>query len=70
MKSDIRFKYEVDDLDTNFEIEWNRSATFNVYRDEENVDCFTNYSAKTIEQAQAIADEWLYQQLKEERKRV
>ena len=45
MKSNIRFKYE-DDI----EIEWNGSATFNVFNGGRNVNCFTDYSAKTMEQ--------------------
>ena len=55
-----RFKYE-DDI----EIEWNGSATFNVFNGGKNVNCFTDYSAKTTEQAQVIADEWLEEQLEE-----
>ena len=52
-------------------IEWNGSATYNVFftgtstGDGENVNCFTDYSAKTMEEAQAIADEWLEEELKE-----
>ena len=34
-----------------------------------NVNCFTDYSAKTMEQAQVIADEWLEEQLEEEKLR-
>ena len=64
MKSNIRFKYE-DDI----EIEWNGSATFNVFNGGRNVNCFTDYSAKTMEQAQVIADEWLEEQLEEEQLR-
>ena len=64
MKSNIRFKYE-DDI----EIEWNGSATFNVFNGGKNVNCFTDYSAKTMEQAQVIADEWLEEQLEEEKLR-
>ena len=61
MKSDIRFKYEND-----IEIEWNGSATFNVFTDGKNVNCFTDYNCKTMEQAQQSADEWLEEQLQEE----
>ena len=64
MKSDIRFKYEND-----IEIEWNGSATFNVFNGGRNVNCFTDQSAKTMEQAQVIADEWLEEQLVEEQLR-
>ena len=62
MKSDIRFKYEND-----IEIEWNGSATFNVFNGGRNVNCFTDYSAKTMKQAQDIADEWLEEQVEEEK---
>ena len=61
MKSDIRFKYEND-----IEIEWNGSATFNVFNGGKNVECFTDYDCKTMEQAQKSADEWLEEQLQEE----
>ena len=61
MKSDIRFKYEND-----IEIEWNGSATFNVVNGGRNVNCFTDYNCKTMEQAQQSADEWLEEQLQEE----
>ena len=61
MKSDIRFKYEND-----IEIEWNGSATFNVFNGGRNVNCFTDYNCKTMEQAQQSADEWLEEQLQEE----
>ena len=61
MKSDIRFKYEND-----IEIEWNGSATFNVFNGGKNVECFTDYGCKTMEQAQKSADEWLEEQLQEE----
>ena len=64
MKSNIRFKYE-DDI----EIEWNGSATFNVFNGGRNVNCFTDYSAKTMEQAQKSSDEWLEEQLEEEKLR-
>jgi len=61
MKSDIRFKYEND-----IEIEWNGSATFNVFNGGRNVNCFTDNNCKTMEQAQKSADEWLTEQLQEE----
>ena len=64
MKSYIRFKYE-DDI----EIEWNGSATFNVFNGGKNVNCFTDYGCKTMEQAQESADEWLGEQLEEEKLR-
>jgi len=47
-------------------IEWNGSATYNVFSEGgANINCFTDYSAKTMEEAQAIADEWLEEELKE-----
>ena len=61
MKSDIRFKYEND-----IEIEWNGSATFNVFNGGKNVECFTDYGCKTMEQAQKRAEEWVEAQLQEE----
>ena len=61
MKSDVRFKYKND-----IEIEWNGSATFNVFNGGKNVNCFTDYNCRTMEQAQKSADEWLEEQLKEE----
>ena len=61
MKSDIRFKYEND-----IEIEWNGSATFNVFNGGRNVNCFTDYNCKTMEQAQKSAEEWVEEQLQEE----
>ena len=64
MKSDIRFKYE-DDI----EIEWNGSATFNVFNGGKNVNCFTDNNCKTMEQAQKSSDEWLEEQLEEEKLR-
>ena len=64
MKSDIRFKYEND-----IEIEWNGSATFNVFNGGRNVNCFTDNNCKTMEQAQKSSDEWLEEQLEEEKLR-
>ena len=46
-------------------IEWNGSATYNIFTDDKNVNCFTDYSAKTMQEAQVIADEWLEEELKE-----
>ena len=61
MKSDVRFKYEND-----IEIEWNGSATFNVFNGGHNVNCFTDYNCRTMEQAQKSSDEWFEEQLQEE----
>ena len=61
-ESRILFEYP----DHQVEIEWNGSATFNVFNGGRNVNCFTDYSAKTMEQAQKSSDEWLAEQLQEE----
>tara|TARA_Y100001951_G_C11219155_1_gene227662 strand:+ start:346 stop:606 length:261 start_codon:yes stop_codon:yes gene_type:complete len=67
MKSESRILFEYPDYQV--EIEWNGSATFNVFNGGKNVNCFTDYSAKTMEQAQKSADEWLEEQLEEEKLR-
>jgi hypothetical protein len=64
INSDVVFKYE-----NNIEISWNGSATFNVFVDGKNVNCFTEYNIETIEQAQRSADEWLHSELEEEKLR-
>ena len=64
MKSESRILFEYPDH--KIEIQWNGSATFNVFTGGRNVNCFTDYSAKTMEQAQKSADEWLTEQLQEE----
>ena len=64
MKSERRILFEYPDH--KIEIQWNGSATFNVFTGGKNVNCFTDYSAKTMEQAQKSADEWLKEQLQEE----
>ncbi len=61
-ESRILFEYP----DHQIEIEWNGSATFNVFTGGQNVNCFTNNNCRTMEQAQKSADEWLEEQLKEE----
>ena len=62
--SDVVFKYE-----DNIEISWNGSATFNVFVNGKNVNCFTEYDIKNIDQAQRSADEWLAMELVEEKLR-
>ena len=52
--------------DHQIEIEWNGSATFNVFNGGHNVNCFTDYNCKTMDQAQKSSDEWLAEQLQEE----
>ncbi len=64
INSDVVFKYE-----DNIEISWNGSATFNVFVDGKNVNCFTEYDIETIEHAQRSADEWLHSELEEEKLR-
>ena len=64
MKSESRILFEYPDHQV--EIEWNGSATFNVFTDGRNVNCFTDYNCKTMEQEQKSAEEWLEEQLQEE----
>ena len=52
--------------DNDISIYWNRSKTFEVYSDGKEVNCFTDYNCKTMEQAQQSADEWLTERLQEE----
>ena len=52
--------------DNDVSIYWNRSKTFNVFNGGRNVNCFTDYDCRTMEQAQKSADEWLEEQLQEE----
>ena len=61
-ESRILFEYP----DHQIEIEWNGSATFNVFNGGHNVNCFTDNNCRTMEQAQKSADEWLEEQLQEE----
>jgi len=64
IESDVTYKYE-----NNIEIVWNGLATFNVFVDGKNVNCFTDYNIKTIDEAQQSADEWLAMELEEEKLR-
>ena len=64
VQSVVVFKYE-----NNIEISWNGSATFNVFVDGKNVNCFTEYDIETIDQARKSADEWLAMELEEEKLR-
>ena len=64
MKSESRILFEYPDH--KIEIEWNGSATFNVFNGGHNVNCFTDNNCRTMEQAQKSADEWLEEQLQEE----
>ena len=65
MKSESKILFEYPEYQV--EIEWNGLATYNVFNGGKNVECFTDYSAKTIKQAQDIADEWLEEQVEEEK---
>ena len=64
LESERRILFEYPDHQ--IEIEWNGSATFNVFTGGKNVNCFTDYNCKTMEQAQKSSDEWLEEQLQEE----
>jgi len=61
---DVVFKYE-----DNIEIIWNGFATFNVFVDGNNVNCFTDFTVRNSDQAQQSADEWLAIELEEEKLR-
>ena len=61
---DVKTAFE---FEQNIKIVWNGSATFNVFNDGEEVNVFTDYTCKTIEQAKQSAEEWLEEQLQEER---
>ena len=51
----------------NAHIFWNESATFNVFDNDKEVNVFTDYTCKTIEQAKQSGEEWLDEQLQEEK---
>jgi hypothetical protein len=55
--------------DNDISIYWNRSHTFNVYSDGNEVDCFTVNETMTPTDAEFQADEWLEEQLEEEKLR-
>ena len=61
---DVKTAFE---FEQNIKIVWNGSATFNVFNDGKEVNVFTDYTCKTIEQAKQSAEEWLEEQLQEER---
>ena len=63
---DVKTAFE---FEQNIKIVWNGSATFNVFNDGKEVNVFTDYTCKTIEQAKQSAEEWLEEQLQEERLR-
>ena len=61
---DVKTAFE---FEHNIKILWNGSATFNVFNDGKEVNVFTDYTCKTAEQAQQSAEEWLEEQLQEEK---
>ena len=61
---DVKTAFE---FEQNIKIVWNGSATFNVFNDGKEVNVFTDYTCKTAEQAKQSAEEWLEEQLQEER---
>ena len=63
IESDVIFKYE-----NNIEIIWNGLATFNVFVDGNNVNCFT-HTVENLDQARDVAYEWLEMELEEEKLR-
>ena len=54
--------------DDEISIYWNRSHTFNVYSNGNEVDCFTVNETMTPKDAEFQADEWLEEQLEEEKR--
>ena len=54
--------------DDDISIYWNRSNTFNVWNNGKEVNCFTVMESMTPEQAEVQADEWLDEQLEEEKR--
>tara|TARA_R110002073_G_scaffold327060_1_gene507450 strand:+ start:412 stop:684 length:273 start_codon:yes stop_codon:yes gene_type:complete len=60
------FKYESEFINSDLEISWNGSSTFNVFNGKgKAIDCFTHYNIKTMAQAEQVADEH-FQELEEE----
>ena len=49
---EVIFKYE-----NGISISWNGSATFNVFNDRHNTECFADYGATTTTKANKIADD-------------
>tara|TARA_R100001244_G_scaffold72865_1_gene58722 strand:+ start:538 stop:795 length:258 start_codon:yes stop_codon:yes gene_type:complete len=54
--------------DDDISIYWNRSNTFNVYINDQEINCFTVMESMTPNQAEEQADEWLGEQLEEEKR--
>ena len=55
------------EFDYNIKIVWNGSATFTVFNNGKEVNVFTDYTCMTIEQAKQSAEEWLDNELQEEK---
>ena len=55
--------------DDDISIYWNRSQTFNVWNNGKEVNCFTVTETMTPKRAELVADEWLAEQLEEEKLR-
>ena len=55
--------------DDDVSIYWNRSQTFNVWNNGKEVNCFTVNETMTPKDAEVQADEWLEEQLEEEKLR-
>ena len=55
------------EFEHSIKIVWNGSATFNVFNNDKEVNMFTDYSCKTIEEAKKSAEEWLGEQIPEEK---
>ena len=52
------FKFESEFINSDIEISWNGSSTFNVFNSKgKAIDCFTHYNIKTMAQAEQVADE-------------
>ena len=63
------FKFESEFVNSDIEISWNGSSTFNVFNSKgKAIDSFTHYNIKTMAQAEQVADEH-FQELEEEFKR-
>jgi len=63
------FKFESEFVNSDIEISWNGSSTFNVFNSKgKAIDSFTHHNIKTMAQAEQVADEH-FQELEEEFKR-
>jgi len=60
------FKFESEFVNSDIEISWNGSSTFNVFNSKgKAIDSFTHHNIKTMAQAEQVADEH-FQELEEE----